>query len=47
MRTYMVSDEPVVPSQRDLYLPNIMECVDGNQVVVDWMRPRSMRVRKW
>jgi Ser/Thr protein kinase RdoA (MazF antagonist) len=36
VRTYTVSDEPVVPSQRDLHPPNIMQCVDGSQVVVDW-----------
>lgn len=33
---YTVRDEPVVPSQRDLHPPNIMQCVDGSQVVVDW-----------
>ena len=31
-----VSDEPVVPSQRDLHPPNVMQCVDGSHVVVDW-----------
>ena len=31
-----VSDEPLVPSQRDLHPPNVMQCVDGNPVVVDW-----------
>ena len=33
---YTVSDEPVVPSQRDLHPPNVMQCVDGSHVVVDW-----------
>ena len=36
MLVYTVSDEPVVPSQRDLHPPNIMQCVDGSHVVVDW-----------
>jgi hypothetical protein len=31
-----VRDEPVVPSQRDLYPPNVMPCVDGSHLVVDW-----------
>lgn len=31
-----VSDEPGVPSQRDLHPPNVMRCVDGSHVVVDW-----------
>ena len=33
---YTVSDEPVVPSQRDLHPPNVMQCVDGSLMVVDW-----------
>lgn len=32
----MVSDEPVVPSQKDLHPPNVIRCCDGNHVVVDW-----------
>jgi hypothetical protein len=31
-----VSDEPVVPSQRDLHPPNILQCVDGSHRVIDW-----------
>jgi hypothetical protein len=31
-----VSDEQLVPSQRDLHPPNIIRCVDGRHVVVDW-----------
>lgn len=34
--SHTVSDEPVVPSQRDLHPPNVMQCVDGSHVVVDW-----------
>lgn len=30
------SDEPLVPSQRDLHPPNVMQCSDGKHVVVDW-----------
>jgi Phosphotransferase enzyme family len=36
VRAYTVSDEPVVPSQRDLHPPNVVQCVDGSHVVVDW-----------
>lgn len=31
-----VSDEPLVPSQRDLHPPNVIRCIDGSHVVVDW-----------
>jgi thiamine kinase-like enzyme len=36
VRMCTVSDEQLVPSQRDLHPPNILRCVDGRHVVVDW-----------
>ena len=35
VRACTVSDEPLVPSQRDLHPPNVMRRLDGSHVVVD------------
>lgn len=31
-----VSDEPFVPSQKDLHPPNVIRCCNGNHVIIDW-----------
>jgi aminoglycoside phosphotransferase (APT) family kinase protein len=41
-----VTDEPVVPSQRDLHPPNVIRCFDGNHVVVDWDAAGPMNARE-
>ena len=41
-----VSDEPVVPSQRDLHPPNVIRCFDGSHVVVDWDAAGPMNARE-
>jgi Phosphotransferase enzyme family len=46
VRRYTVSDEPVVPSQRDLHPPNVLQGVDGRQRVVDWEAAGPVNARE-
>lgn len=46
VRSHMVNDEPVVPSQRDLHPPNIIRCGDGNHVLIDWDGAGAVNARE-